>query len=164
MASAMAARPLSMNGERAPNFTFPETPARVLSKLAIYSDWRNKPDGMIPEFDDIQPHTAHSVCQSVLHQRGPGWLSTEETRNVLGLFALPLVRGGFCRTADEAEKKASEIGFPVAVKLASTSIVHKTEMGAFSSISKMRQLCDERSPPFKSDSQMKTNWMRWMEY
>jgi acetate---CoA ligase (ADP-forming) len=129
MASAMPARPLSMNGERVPNFAFPETPALVLSKLAIYSDWRNKPDGMIPEFDDIQPNTARSLCQTVLHQRGPGWLSTEEMRDVLSAFALPLPQGGFCRTAEETAKKASEIGFPVAVKLASRSIVHKTEMG-----------------------------------
>jgi acyl-CoA synthetase (NDP forming) len=84
---------------------------------------------MIPEFDDIQPQTARSVCQTVLHQRGSGWLSAEEIRNVLAAFALPLPRGGFCRIADEAAKKASEIGYPVAVKLASKSIVHKTEMG-----------------------------------
>lgn len=34
-----------------------------------------------------------------------------------------------CRIADEAARLASDIGFPVAVKLASREIVHKTEVG-----------------------------------
>jgi acyl-CoA synthetase (NDP forming) len=40
---------------------------------------------------------------------------------------LPLPRGGFCPTADEAVRVAEDIGFPVALKLASRQIVHKTE-------------------------------------
>ena len=34
-----------------------------------------------------------------------------------------------CRSADEAAKTAKKLGFPVAVKLASSRIVHKTEIG-----------------------------------
>ena len=34
-----------------------------------------------------------------------------------------------CRSADEAAKTAEKLDFPVAVKLASTRIVHKTEIG-----------------------------------
>jgi acetyl coenzyme A synthetase (ADP forming)-like protein len=129
MASAAPAKPMAIDGERIPNFAFPEVPARVLSKLATYAEWRNKSDGMIPDFDDIQPDSARSLCQSVLHQRGAGWLSTEEIRTVLAAFALPLPPAVVCRTADEATKTARDMGFPVAIKLASRRIVHKTEIG-----------------------------------
>ena len=37
--------------------------------------------------------------------------------------------GHISRTADEAAQTAKQIGFPVAVKLASSRIVHKTEVG-----------------------------------
>lgn len=37
--------------------------------------------------------------------------------------------GGLARTADEATKIASEVGFPVAVKIASLDILHKTDIG-----------------------------------
>jgi hypothetical protein len=37
--------------------------------------------------------------------------------------------GGICVTADEAAKLAAQIGFPVALKLTSRTIVHKTEFG-----------------------------------
>jgi acyl-CoA synthetase (NDP forming) len=42
---------------------------------------------------------------------------------------VPFIQGGFATTAEQAAKIAHEIGFPVAVKLASHRIVHKTEMG-----------------------------------
>jgi acyl-CoA synthetase (NDP forming) len=49
---------------------------------------------------------------------------------VLAAFAVPLPPGGICRSADEAVAMARQIGFPVALKLASRTVVHKTEFGA----------------------------------
>jgi acetyl coenzyme A synthetase (ADP forming)-like protein len=121
--------PNQSSGEQLPNYSFPETAARVLAKLANYSDWRNEPEGMIPEFDDIQPQLARTVCQDTIKERGASWLSAEEARNVLSAVALPLPRGGVCRTSDGAAELARTIGFPVALKLASRQIVHKTEVG-----------------------------------
>jgi acyl-CoA synthetase (NDP forming) len=43
---------------------------------------------------------------------------------------LPLVQGTVATSAEEAVTMASQIGFPVAVKLASRQIVHKSEIGA----------------------------------
>ena len=121
--------PNQSDEERLPNYSFPETAARVLAKLANYSDWRNEPEGMIPEFDDIQPEIARSICDDAIKTRGASWLSADEARKVLNALALPLPRGGVCRTSDEAAELARAIGFPVALKLASRQIVHKTEVG-----------------------------------
>lgn len=117
------------NGEQLPNYSFPENVARVLGKLANYAEWRKQPPGVIPEFDDIQPQVARALCQTIVKDRGAGWLSAEEVRKVLNAFALPLPRGGVCHTSDEAAELARRIGFPVALKLASRQIVHKTEVG-----------------------------------
>jgi len=122
-------KPISADNERLPNYAFPENAAHVLGKLALYADWQSQAEGMIPEFNDIDPGTARAICQSALAQQGSGWLSAEELRKVLVAFALPLPDGGLCRTADEATHLASELGFPVAVKLASRQIVHKTDVG-----------------------------------
>ncbi len=48
---------------------------------------------------------------------------------MLKAFKLPLPAGGVAKTADEAVKLAAEVGFPVAVKLDSVKLVHKTEVG-----------------------------------
>jgi len=60
-----------------------------------------------------------------------GWLATgEEVRRVLQAFGLPLALGSVARTGDAAATLAAEIGFPVAAKLTSTEIQHKTDIGA----------------------------------
>ncbi|MER3423772.1 MAG: acyl-CoA synthetase, partial [Nitrospiraceae bacterium] len=68
-------------------------------------------------------------CVKALAQRGAGWLSAEETRAVLSAARLPIPPGGVAHTADEAVAMARRIGFPVAVKLASHRIIHKTDIG-----------------------------------
>jgi len=50
-------------------------------------------------------------------------------RTVLKSFGLPLPRSAICRTPEETIQAARDIGFPVALKLASRQIVHKTEFG-----------------------------------
>ena len=69
------------------------------------------------------------ICADALSRRGTGWLSTEETRNVLSAIKLPVQPGGVARTADEAAVLSRQAGYPVAVKLASHQIVHKTDVG-----------------------------------
>ncbi|MDP2605339.1 MAG: GNAT family N-acetyltransferase, partial [Deltaproteobacteria bacterium] len=126
---AHAGKPIRADGEQLPNYAFPESAARVLGKLARYAEWRNQPPGVVPDFDDIQPQVARALCRTALHERGASWLSAEQTRSVLSAFALPLPRAGVCRTAEEAAALAQGIGFPVALKLASRQIVHKSEFG-----------------------------------
>jgi acetyl coenzyme A synthetase (ADP forming)-like protein len=122
-------KPLTMEKESIPSFPFPEAVARVVSKVADYADWRRKPLGRFFDFEDIDVEKARRVCREAYANRGSGWLGVEETRDVLGAFSLPMPAGGLARTADEAVALAREIGFPVAVKLASLKIVHKTEVG-----------------------------------
>jgi acetate---CoA ligase (ADP-forming) len=116
-------------GDQLPNFTFPESAARVLSKLVQYAEWRARPEGMILDFDDISPQEARAVCGQARDGLEASWLSGEQTRKVLSAFALPVPDGGICQNADEAAQLAGRLGFPVALKLASRTIVHKTELG-----------------------------------
>jgi acyl-CoA synthetase (NDP forming) len=117
------------DGERIPTYGFPESIGKVLGKTAAYAEWRGRSAGMIPDFDDIDPEKARGICQEAADARGPCWLSAGETRAVLTAFNLPLPPGGLAKSAEEAVESARKIGFPVAVKLASNKIVHKTEMG-----------------------------------
>jgi len=120
---------LECEDERIPCYPFPETPARVLGKVAAYGAWRAQPPGQFPDFDDLQLATAQSVCREAVAKRGESWLSAEEVRAVLEAVRLPLVPSEFARTADEAVVAAERLGFPVAVKLASRRFVHKSEVG-----------------------------------
>jgi acetyl coenzyme A synthetase (ADP forming)-like protein len=115
--------------ERIPCYAFPEAAARTLGKAAAYAEWRAQPLGQVLHFADADLPSARTVCEETLDRRGDGWLSTEEVRRVLGFMHLPIAPGGVAGTADEAAALARQLGFPVAVKLASQRLVHKTEIG-----------------------------------
>jgi acyl-CoA synthetase (NDP forming) len=129
MAEGDPDRRLVVNGEQIPTYPLPEMPARVLSKAAAYAEWRAKPLGVVLDFEDMDLGAAQRLCREVLARRGTGWLTVDETRAVLGLAALPLIPGAVAATPKEAVSLAERFGFPVAVKLASHRLVHKTEVG-----------------------------------
>jgi acetyl coenzyme A synthetase (ADP forming)-like protein len=128
MAEAGVRTQLDFGSEQVPSFVFPEAAARVLSKTAAYADWRRQPPGIIPDFEDMDFATIRQICAQAA-ARGPGWLSVDEARKLLEEAKLPVAAGGVARTADEAAALARQAGFPVAVKLASQRLVHKTEVG-----------------------------------
>jgi acetyl coenzyme A synthetase (ADP forming)-like protein len=115
--------------ETVPIYAVPENPALVLGQASAYAEWQQRPTGMVPDFDDLDLPLVRMICANALSQRGPGWLTTEETRILLNAMKLPIQPGGIARTSDEAVELANKIGYPVALKLASHRIVHKTEIG-----------------------------------
>jgi acyl-CoA synthetase (NDP forming) len=120
---------LDLGNEQIPCFPFPEEAARTLCKMANYADWRRQPPGVMPDFDDLDLPYAQHVCQTALAERGSGWLSVAEIRKVLTAMHLPLLPGDVAHSADAAVELARRIGFPVAAKLASRQVIHKTEIG-----------------------------------
>lgn len=129
LAKEDAGPPMVLADESIPIYAFPESAARVLGKVAAYAEWRAGPHGIIPDFDDIDPATARQICRKAIEERGAGPLTAEEARAILQAMRLPVAPGGLARTPGEAVEKAKSIGFPVAVKLASPRILHKTEKG-----------------------------------
>jgi len=129
MAEGDSDRIFTVAGETIPVYVLPETPAVVLGKMASSAEWQQRAVGVVPDFDDLNLSTARTLCTTALSQRGNGWMTTEETRSLLRAVKLPVQPGGVALTADEAVAVAEKIGWPVAVKLASHQIVHKTEFG-----------------------------------
>jgi acetyl coenzyme A synthetase (ADP forming)-like protein len=115
--------------ERLPAYVFPEAAGRALAKAVRYAEWKAVPPGIICDFDDLDLATAHATIRQAMQTAGPGWLSVEQVRTVLSAMRLPLVPGRVAATVEEAVRAAEQFGFPVALKLASRLLVHKTEVG-----------------------------------
>ncbi|MEX2465705.1 MAG: acetate--CoA ligase family protein [Gemmatimonadota bacterium] len=120
---------LSGAHESIPAFPFPEEIGRVLHRAVSYREWREEEPGAFPDFSDQSVDEARRVCQSALAAHGEGWMSAEESRRVLEAGGLTLAEGRVATDADEAVDVAEDIGYPVVVKLASRTVVHKTELG-----------------------------------
>jgi acetyl coenzyme A synthetase (ADP forming)-like protein len=56
-------------------------------------------------------------------------LTTPEGKRVCDAYGIAVPREGLARSAEEAAKIASELGFPVVMKIVSADILHKTEAG-----------------------------------
>lgn len=61
---------------------------------------------------------------------GRAWLTAVEANTVLQAYGIPTVDIRVAKTPEEAHRTAVGLGFPVALKVLSTDIVHKSDVGA----------------------------------
>lgn len=71
---------------------------------------------------------ANAVIQGALAS-GRQMLSEAEAKELLAAYDIPIVETRVANSADEAVQFAQQIGFPVAVKILSPDITHKSDMG-----------------------------------
>lgn len=115
--------------ENIPCFPFPELPARALSKAAKYAAWLNRPEGLYPDFKDCYLQQARNICRKSLATHGAGWLSPEDVQAVLTACRMTVVPTLVAKTVEEVVTAASDLGYPVTLKVASRVLVHKSDVG-----------------------------------
>ena len=117
---------LGRSGERIPSYRFPEAAAHALGRAYRYASWKRSPLGRLPELEGIDLAGARALLRGV-GDRGDEWLSAPEVRSLLTSFGLQVLGERMTSSAVEAAKAADDLGYPVAVKLASRTILHKSE-------------------------------------
>lgn len=65
----------------------------------------------------------------VIRRSGRALLTEAESKQVLAAYNIPTVPMRIAATEEEAAQAAHELGYPVAVKLHSETITHKTDVG-----------------------------------
>jgi acetyltransferase len=60
---------------------------------------------------------------------GKSWLDPEETSAILAAYGLPIVANHFAADPDQAASLAAKVGFPIALKIRSLDITHKSDVG-----------------------------------
>jgi acyl-CoA synthetase (NDP forming) len=114
-----------------PSLAFPEATAMALSRATDYADWRRKSKGSVPKIDGLEPEKARGVVERVLAgDKTTGvWLPADACVDLLESYGIRSADVSLATTADEAAQAARSMGFPVAVKLVSSTITHKTDVG-----------------------------------
>ena len=116
----------SLREGRFPSYAFPEAAALALSRAVRYGRWLAQPPGRIPELPGLDADAARTA----LRRAPPGsWLSAADVRRVLSAYGIRAPKEEVASDATGAAAAAARIGFPVALKLASETITHKTEVG-----------------------------------
>jgi len=88
---------------------------------------RETPPSLPAEFAS-RPEEARRVIEAAL-AAGCEHLSEPESKAILAAYGIPVVATRIARDAEDAVRLAGEIGFPVALKILSPDVTHKTEVG-----------------------------------
>lgn len=119
----------TLQAGRVPSYQFPESAAIALSRAVKYGEWRRAPQESFPEFSVAKDRAAKALSSVREKAAGSFWLDAGRVREVLEAYGIRMPRTQFAKTADDAARLAKEWGVPVAVKLESKTITHKTEVG-----------------------------------
>lgn len=111
-----------------PTFRFPEDAVVALAQLTRYRDWRLEPKGSIRRFSDVNRAAAEAVITGRAGAE-PAWLTPAQGFALLEAYGIRTLPVREARSVDEAAAAAEALGFPVALKLSSATITHKSDVG-----------------------------------
>jgi acetyltransferase len=131
--NSIAAGEAALNSAGIPTFSFPDTAARAFTYMWRYTyNLRGLyQTPTLTEDSEVTSAFRNQVEQIIQNARSKGrTLLTElESKQVLSLYGISTVETRVAASQDEAAKLASEIGFPVVLKVFSETITHKTDVG-----------------------------------
>lgn len=92
-----------------------------------YAIWRDRPPRVVTRF----PVNRRRVERIITRRQRTGRLQLGEVRakNILRAYGFHILDGRLAASASEAVEIARFIGFPVAMKVVSPNIIHKTDLG-----------------------------------
>ncbi len=106
-------------------FTFPENAVQALSLAYSYAKYKEMDEGSVVRFPSIDSDMARK--NAGINRKG--WLMPEKALGLLADYGIPAAAAICAQTPFEAVSAAASIGFPVAMKVRSASIVHKSDIG-----------------------------------
>ena len=95
----------------------------------------------------------HSAVRDVIAEagkQGRTLLTEVESKQILSAYGIHVVESHAARTAEQAVKIAGKLGYPVALKVHSHTITHKSDVDGVSSACAARPRSQRRSMPSKS--------------
>ncbi len=130
--NSVAAGEAVLNSAGIPTFPYPDTAARAFTYMWRYTyvlrGLYETP--ALAELKDAgaSRHQAEEFIQNA-RQRGRVILNELESKQLLSFYGIPTVETRAAAGEDEAATIAAELGFPVVLKILSTTITHKTDVG-----------------------------------
>ncbi|MDN0081959.1 bifunctional acetate--CoA ligase family protein/GNAT family N-acetyltransferase [Crenobacter sp. SG2305] len=114
-----------------------DTPEQAVRAFLQVVDYRRNQELLMETPPSVPQHftpdtaTAAAVIKAA-QAEGRTILNEPESKTILAAYGVPVVEGRIARTADEAAWIATELGLPVALKILSPDITHKSDVGGVS--------------------------------
>jgi acetyltransferase len=115
---------------RIPEYRFPERAAEALAVLNQRSEYlsalNTRQDVAPQRFADIQSKRVDSI---IAKYKKAAFLSDEDGFDLVNAYGIPTMQPRFAANGDQAVEIAQELGYPVAMKISSPDITHKSDVG-----------------------------------
>lgn len=110
-----------------PGYPAPERAVAALKAMCDYAAWRRRPQRVVARF----PVNRHRVERIINRHLRIGRLQIGEAmaKDIMQAYNFTVPDGVTAVTADDAVDGASKLGFPVAMKIVSPDILHKSDLG-----------------------------------
>lgn len=109
-----------------PAYPFPERAASALACLARRAEFLSQEEATYAPLADVKTERAHRL----LTETPTGsWLDPEACSRLMDAYRIPNAAVRLARTPEEAASMAAKMGFPVALKVASPDLPHKSDVG-----------------------------------
>jgi len=110
-----------------PNYPFPERASRALRAMADYRQIKSTP---MPEYQNFEvDRQAVQDLFARIRSEERFSIGDFEAREILNAYGLHIPKSYIAETPDAAVQYATQIGYPVVLKIASPDILHKTDVG-----------------------------------
>lgn len=121
-----------LNRAGIPTFAYPDAAAKAFSGMWRYAhNLHELYETPVPSAAS-QAAVRREDAQSILHRAraaGRRILDEVESKRVLSAYSIPTVETVMASTPNEAVVQAARLGYPVALKLCSHTVTHKSEVG-----------------------------------
>jgi acetyl coenzyme A synthetase (ADP forming)-like protein len=113
-----------------PCYEFPETAVRALAGAVQYARWLARPAADAADsVATVDPAIARAIVDRQLAASG-GWLDAPAAESLLAAFGIPVVPTRVVVSRNGAVMAGRELGYPVVLKGAGPTLLHKTESQA----------------------------------
>ncbi|MEN8190052.1 MAG: acetate--CoA ligase family protein [Thermodesulfobacteriota bacterium] len=110
-----------------PDFCCPERAVSALKKMYHYHLWKERPPRLVTRF-----RVNRRRVERIINRRrrtGVFQLGEVKGKDILDAYGFKVPAGALAGSSEEAVEIAERLGFPVAIKIVSPHIIHKSDMG-----------------------------------
>ncbi len=126
-ADAIAKGVAILREEKIPQYPVPERAARVMMEMAIYSQCKSRPLRIAERFA-VNKNPVIKIIRAYT-SRQKYEIGEVDAKTILKAYNFDVPPGIMASTVEEAVNFADENGYPVAMKISSPDILHKSDMG-----------------------------------
>jgi acetate---CoA ligase (ADP-forming) len=110
-----------------PVFDSPERAVAALRAMNQYSLWKRRPPRMVTRFRVNKRRVERIITRK--QRNGLLQVSEGKGKDILSAYGFRIPRGSLAASAEEAVEIAERIGYPVAMKIVSPNMIHKSDFG-----------------------------------